>query len=243
MAATDSGLESKATADGGERCRVLLVDDHEILLKGLRALLELESDLDIVAEATNVEAALQAVVRHRPNLVVTDLAMPGRSGLELVAVLKQQHPEIRVVVLTAYENSEYIHASLSNGARGYVLKDANRVELLKAIRAVHRGEQFLCQAVAQQVVADFIRNGDARPSAATSLRPVTRREQDVLTRIASGQHNKKIAYDLGLSVATVHKHAYNIKRKLGLSSIAGMTAYAIRKGFLTAAGAGSDGES
>ncbi|MDE2252552.1 MAG: response regulator transcription factor [Gammaproteobacteria bacterium] len=243
MEVTDSSGEPKATADAGERCRVLLVDDHEILLKGLRALLELESDLEIVAEATSVEAALQAIDRDHPNLVMTDLAMPGRSGLELVAILREQHPEIRVVVLTAHDDKEYIHASLSGGARGYVLKDANRVELLRAIRAVHRGNQFLCQAVVQQVVTDFIRNADVKPSASTALRPVTRREQDVLTRIASGQHNKKIAYELGLSVATVHKHAYNIKRKLGLSSIAGMTAYAIQKGFLPPAGAPGGGES
>ncbi|MDE2219098.1 MAG: response regulator transcription factor [Gammaproteobacteria bacterium] len=222
--------DSKSPAD--PKCRLLLIDDHAILRMGLRTLLEIESDLEIVAEAGDAEEALELVARHKPDLVVSDLALPGRSGLELLSDLRRLHPDTRVVILTMHYTEEYVRVCLTRGALGYVLKDSNRVELLQAIRSVHQGRQFLCRAVSERVLDSFLRPGQSPDPERFVERPVTRRERDVLTRIASGQHNKKIAYDLGLSVATVHKHRQNIRRKLGVHNVAGMTAYAVLNGLL-----------
>ncbi len=220
------------SASAASKCRLLLVDDHAILRMGLRTLLEIESDLEIVAEAGDAEEALALVAKHKPDLVVSDLALPGRSGLELLGDLRARHPETRIVILTMHYSEEYIRVCLAKGALGYVLKDSNRVELLQAIRAVHQGNQFLCRSVSERVLDGFLRPSQSTVARALPERPVTKRERDVLTRIASGQHNKKIAYDLGLSIATVHKHRQNIRRKLGVHNVAGMTAYAVLNGLL-----------
>ncbi len=220
-------------AGPGSKCRLLLVDDHAILRMGVRTLLEIEPDLEIVAEAGDAEEALVLVAKHKPDLVICDLALPGRSGLELLSDLRRLHPETRIVILTMQHSEEHIRVCLARGALGYVLKEASRVELLQAIRTAHRGSQFLCRSVAERVLDGFLRPTEATSARAVPERPVTKRERDVLTRIASGQHNKKIAYDLGLSVATVHKHRQNIRRKLGVHNVAGMTAYAVLNGLLS----------
>lgn len=227
-----------ANASTGPKCRLLLVDDHAILRMGLRTLLEIESDLEIVGEAGDAEEALALVAKHKPDLVISDLAMPGRSGLELLSDLRRAHPEMRIVILTMHYSEEYIRVCLAKGALGYVLKDSNRVELLQAIRSVHQGNQFLCRSVSERVLDGFLRPSRSTSAGALPERPVTKRERDVLTRIASGQHNKKIAYDLGLSVATVHKHRQNIRRKLGVRNVAGMTTYAVLNGLLPSESSG-----
>lgn len=217
----------------GPKCRLLLVDDHAILRMGIRTLLEIEPDLEIVAEAGDAEEALALVAKHQPDVVISDLALRGRSGIELLGDLHRLHPQTRVLMLTMHNSEEYIRLCLSKGALGYVLKEANRIELLQAIRSVHQGRQFLCRSVSERVLDGFMRPSAAGAGAHRHERPVTQRERDVLTRIASGQHNKKIAFELGLSIATVHKHRQNIRRKLGVHNVAGMTAYAVLNGLLS----------
>jgi len=165
--------------------------------------------------------------------VVSDLAMPGRGGLELLGELQARHPEIRVLVLSAHSSEEYIRASLARGARGYVLKDSSRAELLQAIRSVHRGEQYLCRAVSSHVLSGYLGRSSA-PRGAPVAGPVTRREREVLTLVASGHPNKKIAHQLGLSVKTVQKHRQNLMQKLSLHNAAAVTAYAIHHGLISA---------
>lgn len=236
MKATSATSADPAIAPPGRR-RVLLVDDHAILRMGLRSLLELEPDLQIVAEAGGTDEALALIPDARPDIVVTDVAMPGRNGLELVDELRARWPEIRVLVLTAHNDEEYIRAALSRGVYGFVLKDSSRHELLGGVRAVLRGEHFLCEAVTGQVVSRFRTGWEEAPVQPTHAL-VTRREHEVLTRIASGHTSRRIADDLGLSVKTVRKHRQNLMQKLSLHNAAAITAYAYSNGLVAKQSAG-----
>lgn len=215
------------------RRRIALVEDHAILREGVRALLEIEVDFEVVADVGNAEDALAAVRRLQPDIVVTDLSLPGRSGIELIGELRQTCPAVRILVLTVHDTEEYIRASLNAGAHGYVLKDASRAELLHAVRAVGAGQPWLCPPVAAKVVSGYL-NGKTpvRPLAPEDL--VTGRERQVLTRIAMGQSNKVIARELSLSVKTVEKHRSNLMRKLTLHNTAAVTLFAIRHGYVDA---------
>ena len=213
------------------KTRVLLVEDHVILREGLCALLELESELEICGTVGDASEALATVPRLQPSLVITDIALPGRSGLELIAELRTLHPEIRVLVLTAHNTEEYIRAALNAGAHGYVLKDSGRADLLQAVRAVLAGGHYLCGGVATKVVSGFVNGADMK-AADGSTRVVTDRERQVLTRVALGKSNKCIARDLGLSVKTVEKHRANLMRKLTLRNTAAVTMFALRHHYI-----------
>jgi DNA-binding NarL/FixJ family response regulator len=215
--------------------RIVLVEDHAILREGLRALLELESDLEVVGEADEVNGALEAIERLQPHLCITDLALPGRSGIALISELCRLKSSVRMLVLTAHNTEEYIRAALNAGAHGYVLKDSGRADLLQAIHVVVSGGQYLCPSVSARVVSGFINGGESR-SATSPEQLVTLREKQVLTRIALGHSNKLIARDLGLSVKTVEKHRSNLMRKLTLHNAAGITLFALRHGFIEAGG-------
>ncbi len=216
------------------RRRLVLVEEHAILREGLRALLELESDLSIVGEATNVSEALETVQRLSPDLVLTDVALAGRSGIELICGLRERRTEARLLILTAHNSEEHIRAALNAGAHGYVLKDASRKELLQAIRMVLSGQTYLCASVTAKVVHGYLRPKNEESGVSpTSL--VTEREREVLTRVALGRSNKLIARELALSVKTVEKHRANLMRKLTLHNTAAVTRFAIRNGMVTAA--------
>lgn len=216
--------------------RILLVEDHVILREGLRALLELEPDLRIVGEACDVGDALRATETLQPRLVITDLALSGRSGIQFISELRRQNSAVRVLVLTAHNTEEYIRAALNAGAHGYVLKDSGRADLLHAIRVVVRGGQYLCASVSARIVSGFVNGGDPKAAVAPETL-VTLREKQVLTRIALGHSNKLIARDLRLSVKTVEKHRSNLMRKLTLHNAAAVTLFALRHGFIEATGA------
>ena len=209
----------------GTTLSLMLVDDHAILREGLRALLELESDFNVVGEAASYDEAVIMAARLQPNVVLTDIGMPGRSGLALVRELRAVCPQVRVVLLTAHASEEYIRAGLDCSADGYVLKDSGHAELMTAIRTVATGQQFLCKAVAGRVLASYL-NRDEKV-AANPLNAITAREKQVLTRIASGQSNKAVARELKLSVKTVEKHRANLMRKLELHNAAGIARFAL----------------
>jgi DNA-binding NarL/FixJ family response regulator len=216
------------------KSRLVLVEDHAILREGLRALLELEQDLEIAGEATNGIDAVEVVQGLAPVLVITDIALPGRSGIELIRYLREVQPGVKVLVLTAHGSEEYIRAALNAGADGYVLKDACRAELLQAVRAVLSGQTYLCSSVTAKVVSGYL-NPKAGDSTTIEAEQVTSREREVLTRVALGQSNKLIARALGVSVKTVEKHRSNLMRKLTLHNTAAVTRFAIRHGMVTAA--------
>jgi DNA-binding NarL/FixJ family response regulator len=217
----------------GTKSRVVLVEDHAILREGLRALLELEHDLQIVGEAPNGIDAVPAVETLAPDLVITDIALPGRSGIELIGCLRQLRTEMKILVLTAHNSEEYIRAALNAGAHGYVLKDASRAELLHAIRAVLGGQTYLCASVTAKVVIGYLRP-KAESLSLSEVQLITERERQVLTRIALGRSNKLIARELQISVKTVEKHRANLMRKLTLHNTAAVTRFAIRNGMVNA---------
>jgi DNA-binding NarL/FixJ family response regulator len=214
--------------------RVLLVEDHLILRQGLRALLETNSDIEIVGEAGTVADALAQAQATRPSIVVTDIGLPDRPGIDLVAELRARHPQTRVLVLTAYSTEEHIRAALSAGASGYVLKDASHAELVQGLRAVSAGRRFLCESIEARVLSRYAAGSEPAPTLTPSR--VTKREREVLTRIALGQTNKFIARSLDLSVKTVEKHRSNVMRKLNLHNTAAVTLFAVRHRLLDQAG-------
>lgn len=214
--------------------RIVLIEDHAILREGLRALIELEPDLRVVGEATCAADGLQAVRAVEPTLVICDLALPGTSGLRTIPELRALSPQLRVLVLTAYCTDEYIRAALNAGADGYVLKDASRAELMQAIRAVIAGQKFFSEPVSARLVSGYLQRGD---NTANACPRITAREREVLTRIALGESNKRVALALRLSIKTVEKHRANLMRKLELHNTAAVTLFAVRHGLLPDAGA------
>lgn len=213
------------------RLRLVLVDDHSILREGLRALLALESDLEVVGEADNGDDGVETVRREQPDIVITDLAMPQRTGIQVIARVRKVAPSVRVLVLTVHNGEEYIKAALSAGADGYVLKDSSRADLLQAIRTIVRGQRYLCAPVSAKIVSGFLGDGEPRP--ASSVQHLTDREREILTLIALGKSNKRIALQLLLSVKTIEKHRSNFMRKLELHNTAGVTMFAICNGLVS----------
>jgi DNA-binding NarL/FixJ family response regulator len=211
------------------RTRLVLVEDNAILRDGLTSLLDLESDLVIVGAFDCLESSLDGIRRLKPDVIVLDLALPRRSGIDLLAEIPRLSPGSRKLVLTGNDAEGTIRAALGAGADGYVLKDSSRAELLLAIRTVSSGQRFLCKAVASKVLSGFL-SGDKQSASAIVTNSITVREREVLVRIAQGHSNKAIARDLGLSPKTVEKHRSNLMRKLQLHNAAAITMYAIRNG-------------
>jgi DNA-binding NarL/FixJ family response regulator len=215
------------------RIRIVLVEDHTILREGLKALVELEADFEIVGEFASMEESLEGIRALQPDLVVTDLELPGRSGVELLGEIQRLSPLTRKLVLTAHEGEEHIRSALHAGANGYILKDSNCAELMLAIRTVCLGQQFLCKGIAGKILSGYL-SGHASEEQPRAVQPVgqsiTEREREVLTRIALGNSNKSIARELGLSPKTVEKHRSNLMRKLQLHNAAAITMFAIRNG-------------
>ena len=210
--------------------KVMLVDDHEIVRAGLRMLLQAQSDMEIVAEASSGTEAMALVQTHPPDVVLMDVTMPDMSGIEATRRLKAINPSLAILALTIHEEEEYFFQMLGAGASGYIPKRAAPEDLLRAIRTVYQGEVFLHTSVATALVKDYLQRNQVKSSA--DLSGLTEREQEVLTLIAEGLTNKQIGEQLGISPKTVARHRDNITRKLNLSSRTELTRYAIQKGLI-----------
>lgn len=218
------------TAAGDRPIRVVLVDDHAILRDGVRSLLSLHSDIQVVGEAANGQEGLELAARLNPDVVVMDVAMPVMDGLEATRLLKRDHPAIRVLILTQHDNREYVFSLLQSGAAGYVLKKAGGAELVSAIRGVFRDGAFLQPAIAREVIDRYIQQAPQEPG-----RPrLSDRENEVLRLVAEGKSNREIAELLCLSVKTVMVHRTNIMEKLDIHSRTELVKYAIRQGIVKA---------
>lgn len=231
MADDDSTKVSDSMGDA-RLIRIVLVEDHVILRDGLRSLLDMEDELSVVGEAESCDKGLEVIKTVKPDLVLTDIGLQGRSGLTLIPEIKQLDDSIRVLVLTAHCTDEYVRAALESGADGYVLKDSSRLELIAGIRTVMDGQQYLSTEVTNRVVSGFLGNSTEGEEHGESK--ITPRESEVLTLIASAYSTKEIANRLSLSVKTVEKHRSNLMRKLGLRSAAAVTLYAVRNNYLSA---------
>lgn len=210
--------------------RVILADDHAVVRKGIREFLEEEGDIVVVAEAADGSQAADLVAQHQPDVAVLDIQMPGVGGIEATRRIKADHPSVRVLILTAYDDDPYIFALLHAGASGYILKTAESAELVRAVRAVHRGESALDPAVAQKVVQQLT---TGRPlGAQASVEALTERELEVLRLAAKGQTNKAIGQSLDISDRTVQGHLANIYGKLNVSSRTEAVTEALKLGWI-----------
>jgi DNA-binding NarL/FixJ family response regulator len=211
--------------------RVVLADDHAVVRKGIREFLEEEGDITVVAEATDGEQAVAQVAAHEPDVAVLDIQMPGASGIEATRRIKAEHPNVRVLILSAYDDDPYIFALLQAGASGYILKTADSAEIVQAVRAVHRGESALDTAVTQKVVQQLA-TGHPLGAQAT-VESLTNREVEVLRLAAKGWTNKAIGRALSISDRTVQGHLANIYGKLNVSSRTEAVTEALKQGWLT----------
>lgn len=210
--------------------RILLADDHVTVRHGLKLLIDGQTDMKVVAEASDGAAAVQRAIDVKPDVVVMDISMPGMNGLAATRSLKQQRPEMAVITLTRHGDDAYLQELLRAGVSGYVLKQSAPAELLQAIRVAAAGGQYLDSTLTARVTAGFLGREGKRVSKAGAA--ISDREAEVLRLIASGYSNKEIAARLDLSVKTVEAHKSNAMRKLGLNGRIDIVKYAILQGWL-----------
>jgi DNA-binding NarL/FixJ family response regulator len=204
---------ASAVTETPERIRVLLVDDHEVVRRGLRGFLELQDDIEVVGEASDGRLAVDAAASQRPDVILMDLLMPNMDGLTAIATIKQGQPEVEIVAVTSFIEEEKVTSALEAGASGYLLKDADAEEVASAVRAAHAGEVHLDPAVARLLAQRMRSRREAEP-----VEPLTAREREVLAQLGKGASNKEIAYELSITERTARTHVSNILGKLGLAS-------------------------
>jgi DNA-binding NarL/FixJ family response regulator len=210
--------------------RVLLADDEALIRAGFRLVLRPEHDIELVAEAVDGDTAVDAALRHRPDVAVMDVRMPGMDGLQATREILAQAPEIRVLILTTFGEDQDVYAALRAGASGFMLKDSTPEDLVHAIRVVARGEALLGPATTRQIVRSFVRRPPAaRPGAAAAR--LAAREREVIELVAAGMTNTEIAAELGISESTVKTHLTRAQQKLGLRDRVHVVIWAYETGF------------
>jgi two-component system, NarL family, response regulator NreC len=211
--------------------RVLLADDHGIVRRGLRTLLETEAGLSVVAEASDGMEALRLAEEHEPDTLIVDVGMPKMNGIEVAARMQKLPRPPAVIILSMHSDESYITRALAAGARAYLLKDATDEDLLPAVRAVAAGKPYFSPAVTAVLVEDYMRQLRARGLTDTYLL-LTDREKEVLQLLAEGRSNKEVATLLDLGLSTVETHRANLMQKLNLHNTAEIVLYAVRKGII-----------
>ncbi len=206
--------------------RVMIVDDHAMVAEGIEAILETYSDIKVVATLSDGQAAVAQADLLKPDVVLLDLNMPGVTGLAATEMILERQPQIHVVILSMHDSPEYISTAMSHGAKGYILKDVPTDEIKTAIDAVMAGGTYMCTGA----------KSSYSPRISDGRETLTSREQTVLLQLAQGNSNREVAEALEISIHTVETHRKNIKRKLGISSTAGLTRYALEHGVLQGTG-------
>lgn len=211
------------------RTRILLADDHALVRRGVRLILDNEPDLVVVAEAGDGAEAIEKARTDKPDLAILDIAMPRLTGLQAAVELSRLLPDLRILILTMYDNEQYFFKALKAGASGYVLKSVADRDLVEACRAAIRGEPFLYPGAITALIRNYLDNAaDKEPSA----KAITRREEEILKLVAEGYSSKEIADMLVISIKTVERHRANLLQKLGLRDRLELTRYAIRTGLI-----------
>jgi DNA-binding NarL/FixJ family response regulator len=214
------------------KIRIMLAEDHVIVREGTRELIQQEEDMEVVAEAGDGEEAIRLAVEAKPDVIIMDIAMPRLNGIEATKQIKAQFPSIAILVLTAYDNDQYISALLEAGAAGYLLKNVRGSELIEAIRAVYNGESVLHPKVARKVL-NRLTISDIQQGSEPVTGMLSEREIEVLKLAAKGLSNRDIAKQLFLSVRTVQAHLGNIFNKLNIGSRTEAILYGLKKGWFT----------
>jgi DNA-binding NarL/FixJ family response regulator len=209
------------------KIKILVVDDHALMRDGIRAMLSLHDDIEIVGEASEGKEAIEQAQELEPDVIVMDIAMPFMDGLEATRRITKKNPKVKVLVLTQHNNREYILSAIKAGAAAYVPKRALGTELVSAIRAVHRGESFLYPSAAAVLIEDYRHKADVEP-----YDSLTAREREVLRLIAEGYTSKEITNMLVISLKTVMGHRAKTMEKLGLHNRAELIKYSVRKGLV-----------
>jgi len=210
------------------KIKILIADDHKILRQGIRSLLASEEDFEVVAESSDGQETVKETLKHKPDVVLMDIAMPNLNGFEATRQIRKKFPEVKVLVLSMYRDDEYVLQALQAGVSGYVLKDVAVEELITAIRAVHNNQYFLSPSISRTVIdasLGKIERADKEP-----FDLLTPREREVVQLIAEGYTNKQIAVKLFISVKTVDAHRSHIMDKLDIHDVATLVKYAVRRG-------------
>ena len=207
--------------------RLLLVDNHPLVLDGLRAILETYDHLTVVATATDAEEGISQAAARRPDVVLLDINMPRMSGIDAIELFRAAAPDARILMLSMHDSREYISSSVLRGASGYVLKEVSTAEIVTAIETVMAGGTFFSSGVSEAILESRAKAEEAG---------LTAREREILSGIAAGRNNRDLAEALGLSVATVETHRKHLKRKLGIATTAGLVRYALDHGLPPAGG-------
>jgi DNA-binding NarL/FixJ family response regulator len=211
--------------------RVLIVEDHHLLRRGMRAMVAALPDFDVIAEAKDGKEAIRQAVALQPDLILMDLSLPLMTGIEATAHIKERLPRIHIIALTAFKTEEYVHEALRAGVDGYVMKDVSYEELVAALRSVMAGKKFLSPDVSCQLVNTFLHR-DAAPRQSSPWESLTVRERGILKLIAEGRTNRSTAQLLNVSPKTVEKHRGNLMRKLGLANVGELTLVAFERGLI-----------
>lgn len=217
--------------EAARRVRLVVADDHKLVLQGLVSLLKEDEGIEVVGQAMNGREALAEIQRLRPDVALLDITMPEMSGLEVTRLVTGRFPEVKVLILTMHEEEAFFFEALRSGASGYVLKGASSDELLAAVLAVHEGGVYLPPKLAGMVLRDYIEGGP-KGEAGPPREPLTPREEEVLRLIAQGLTNQEIAERFVLVLNTVKTHRLHVYQKLGLHTRAELVAYALQRGLL-----------
>lgn len=215
-----------------DKIRVLIADDHTLVRDGTRRILEAEEDMDVVGEALDGEEAVQLAKELKPDVVLMDIAMPKVDGIAATKQIKHIYPEINVLILSAYDDDQFVFRLLQAGAAGYLLKSVHSQELVAGIRAVKHGESVLHPTIARKVLQRFVLTPE-KPPDARKTGNVTQREIEFLKLMTRGLSNKEIADEVNLSIRTVQGCVGQIFKKLGVSSRTEAVIYAVKEGWVT----------
>ncbi|MGC8793358.1 MAG: response regulator [Bryobacteraceae bacterium] len=211
--------------------RVLLADDHAVVRKGLRFLLERAPGMEIVGEAADGREAVRMATELKPHVVVMDIGMPQLNGIEATAQIVKQNPQVNVIILSVHSDESYLLRALSAGAKGYLLKDSAEEDLVRAVQVAAQGKPFFSPAISEKLLEDYMRYLQQR-GLKDSYELLTEREKEILQLLAEGKSNKEVAALLNLSPYTVETHRTHIMQKLNLHNTAEIVLYAVRKGII-----------
>ncbi|KGN32337.1 chemotaxis protein CheY [Knoellia sinensis KCTC 19936] len=229
---SENGSRSSSVGDASDRIRIVIADDHDLYRRGMQAVIGLEPDLEIVAEAGSGAEAVEKVFEFDPDVVLLDVRMPGNSGIEACTAIKEKAPRTKILILTASDDESDLFSAIKAGASGYLLKDLPTEQIADSVRLVHSGQSMIPPHMASQLIAEFSRLSNEPPKEAQSGPRLTDRELEVLALVARGKANKEIASQLFISENTVKNHVRNILEKLQLHSRVEAALYALRRNLI-----------